>query len=214
MAKYSIDDSTLVAIGNAIREKNGTTEPMSPSEMIDAISALKLDGGGASSNEALDSMITRQIEVVESEALYVEKNTFYSCSQLIRATLPYAEYIGDNGFRECTRLVDLSIPNVLTLQSSSFRGCSKLEKVDLPKVNKIYASVFQSCTVLRTLILRSGTVCTMSNITALTSTPIDSGTGYIYVPSALVEEYKAATNWRDYADQIRAIEDYPEITGN
>lgn len=33
-----------------------------------------------------------------------------------------------------------------------------------------------------------------------------------YVPSALVEEYKSAPNWSTYAEQIRAIEDYPEIT--
>lgn len=34
-----------------------------------------------------------------------------------------------------------------------------------------------------------------------------------YVPTSLVEEYKSATNWSIYAEQIRAIEDYPEITG-
>lgn len=44
-------------------------------------------------------------------------------------------------------------------------------------------------------------------------TPMKSGTGYIYVPAALVDSYKAATNWSTYADQIRAIEDYPDITG-
>jgi hypothetical protein len=41
---------------------------------------------------------------------------------------------------------------------------------------------------------------------------IEDGTGYIYVPSALVETYKTASNWVTYAAQIRAIEDYPEIT--
>ena len=44
-------------------------------------------------------------------------------------------------------------------------------------------------------------------------TVIASGTGYVYVPSALVNSYKSATNWSTYADQIRAIEDYPDITG-
>lgn len=34
-----------------------------------------------------------------------------------------------------------------------------------------------------------------------------------YVPTSLVETYKSATNWSTYAEQIRAIEDYPEITG-
>ena len=36
---------------------------------------------------------------------------------------------------------------------------------------------------------------------------------YVYVPKALVGAYKSATNWSTYANQIRAIEDYPDITG-
>ena len=74
---------------------------------------------------------------------------------------------------------------------------------------------FYSCTSLSTLILRSDTVCTLTVVAndAFSGTPIISGTGYIYVPLALVDTYKAATNWSDIAAQIRAIEDYPEITG-
>jgi hypothetical protein len=43
---------------------------------------------------------------------------------------------------------------------------------------------------------------------AFDQSPIKSGTGYIYVPRALVEDYKVATNWSAYASQFRAIEDY------
>ena len=58
------------------------------------------------------------------------------------------------------------------------------------------------------LILRSETMATLAGTNALSSTPIASGTGYIYVPSALIEDYKVATNWSTYADQFRALEDY------
>ena len=37
------------------------------------------------------------------------------------------------------------------------------------------------------------------------STPIDRGTGSIYVPDALVENFKSATNWSNYADVIKPI---------
>ena len=57
------------------------------------------------------------------------------------------------------------------------------------------------------MIIRSDTVCTLNSTNAFTGTP------YIYVPSALVNSYKTATNWSSYAAQIRAIEDYPEICG-
>ena len=50
------------------------------------------------------------------------------------------------------------------------------------------------------------------NKNALQNTMIANGTGYIYVPAELVETYKTTSNWETYADQIRAIEDYPEIT--
>ena len=43
------------------------------------------------------------------------------------------------------------------------------------------------------------------------SSNISNGMGYIYVPADLVETYKADANWSACADQIRAIEDYPEV---
>lgn len=43
-----------------------------------------------------------------------------------------------------------------------------------------------------------------------TNTLIASGTGFIYVPDALVESYKTATNWSTYADQILPLSEYVE----
>jgi hypothetical protein len=51
------------------------------------------------------------------------------------------------------------------------------------------------------------------NVSGVNNTPIGKGTGYVYVPSALIETYKTATNWSTFAAQFRAIEDYPEICG-
>ena len=82
------------------------------------------------------------------------------------------------------------------------------------RVTSIGTYAFYSCSALVTVILRyTDAVCTLAGTNAFTSTPIASGTGYIYVPSALIDSYKAATNWSTYADQIRAIEDYPDICG-
>ena len=62
-------------------------------------------------------------------------------------------------------------------------------------------------------VLLAGRIYIILSIDAVSYTKISSGSGYIYVPAALVDGYKAAGNWQNYADQIRAIEDYPEITG-
>lgn len=45
MSKYAIEGSTLIAIGDAIREKTGDTATMTPVEMAGAI--LTISGGGS-----------------------------------------------------------------------------------------------------------------------------------------------------------------------
>ena len=47
MANVIINDANLVAIGDAIRAKNGTTNTYKPREMADAITNLPTGGGGA-----------------------------------------------------------------------------------------------------------------------------------------------------------------------
>lgn len=48
MANVIINDSNLTAIGNAIREKNGSTDTYKPREMAEAILAITTGGGGGS----------------------------------------------------------------------------------------------------------------------------------------------------------------------
>lgn len=95
----------------------------------------------------------------------------------------------------------------------AFLNCSNLAIVDLPSVLYIDSEAFNKCSALATFILRGNQLCALANANALNNTPIKSGTGYIYVPRAMVDSYKAASNWSTYANQFRAIEDYPEITG-
>lgn len=89
---------------------------------------------------------------------------------------------------------------------SAFKGCAALKFADLPIVNTLGSGVFSECGDLVALILRSETMCTLGG--TFSSDPFTAGTGYIYIPSALLDTYKAATNWSTYADQFRAIEDY------
>lgn len=95
----------------------------------------------------------------------------------------------------------------------AFYNSTALAVVDVPNVTSIEANSLYGCSALTALILRSATVCTMANTNALTNSAIAKGAGYIYVPRSLVDSYKAQTNFSTYAEQIRAIEDYPDITG-
>ena len=85
-------------------------------------------------------------------------------------------------------------------------------RVYFPKLaGSILTHDFNSCTALNALILGHSAVCPLKATTAFNNTPIAKGTGYIYVPRSLVDSYKTAENWSTFANQIRAIEDYPEV---
>ena len=96
-----------------------------------------------------------------------------------------------------------SIINIIG--NSAFQNCASLTTVNLPNVTSIGDNAFDSCGSLTSITLSSSTVCSLNNVNAFSDTPIESGTGYIYVPAELVDTYKAATNWSTYASQIVAI---------
>ena len=163
-------------------------------------------------SDVADAIVDRTITEIESNASSVGNHAFYYCRKLVKAVFPNAKTVGTNGFRDCTVLETAEFPVVQQLYDSAFRGDKKIVTMDLPKAVSIASYAFYG-SGLETLILKSQTVCTLGNVNGIGSTPIASGTGYIYVPAALVDSYKAATNWSTYAAQFRAIEDYPDICG-
>ena len=156
--------------------------------MSDFVSTVDSIGDEALINSIIDRSIT---EIQDNYTKTIGKYAFQGCEALTTVNFPAATSIGNNAFQNCSALTTADFPAATSIGSSTFRGCSKLT----------------------TVILRSGTMATLGNTQAFSGTPIESGTGYIYVPAALVDAYKAATNWSTYANQFRAIEDYPEICG-
>lgn len=171
----------------------------------------KIAGGGGDNDDAqsvLDALIDRKITEIESDVSLIGVNAFTACSYLVKADFPFAEKINGSAFYSCGRLKTTNFPRVKIIYASAFALCAELSILDFPSATSIGGAAFQNCAKFSTLILRSEAVCTLGNVSALSSTPISSGTGYIYVPSALIEEYKVATNWSTYAAQFRALEDY------
>lgn len=191
--------------------------------------------GGGGSDADLDALIANTITSVTSQVAAVRDRAFSSCTSVVSISLPAAKTIGKWAFMQCSKLATVNLPEATTLESSAFSSCpaltsvtipkvtslpsqglyncTALQKIDLPAVTSISDSVFMMDTKLTAVILRSATLVTLSNKSAFSSSGISAGTGYIYVPSSLVASYKTATNWSTYAEQIRAIEDYPDITG-
>ena len=147
-----------------------------------------------------------------------DRYMFAGCTALESANLPKLGAVPMYGFTRCSSLKNINLSGTYTLSSYAFYNCTGLTKVDLSYTEAISSydiksSVFNGCTALETLILRETERLWTLATGVFTNTKIASGTGYIYVPSALIEDYKVATNWSTYAAQFRAIEDYPEICG-
>lgn len=104
------------------------------------------------------------------------------------------------------------LPKLDTVPNSCFRDSKGITSVDLATATKIDTLAFYFCNALETLILRNpDTVCTLANTGALTGTKIAGGTGYVYVPDELVEEYRIATNWSSFTNQIRGLSDLDNV---
>ena len=206
MAEYLIQDTTLTGIANAIREKTGGTDPVAVSDMAAQIEGIQAGGGG---DDGLDALIDRSItEISSSSATSIGSYAFYSCIALTTADFPVATSIGSNAFYSCVALTTADFPVATSIGSYAFYFCRALTTADFPVATSIESNAFRSCSKLKSLLLRGNNVCTLSNANAFSSTPISSGTGYIYVPSALIEQYKASANWYIYAAQFRALEGY------
>ena len=100
---------------------------------------------------------------------------------------------------------------VQSIGNSALRSFSTLTSVDFPAVTTIGNYAFYGCKALTSVVLReTDTICNLSSIPAFDKTPIKDGTGYIYVPDALVDQYKTATNWSTYAANIKPLSEYTE----
>ena len=193
MAECLTNTTDLTAVADAIRAKGGISGPLVyPDGFVTAIQAIETGGGGGS-DELVNSLIDRTIS-----GTYVNNTV---------------TIIGRYGLADCTKLTSVVLPAVSAMDGNAMIGCAALTKADFSNLQNIRYSAFYSNKQLVTLIIRTQVVAKLENTSAFKDTPIASGRGYVYVPSALVNSYKSATNWSTYADQIRAIEDYPDITG-
>lgn len=149
------------------------------------------------------------LETVELPNLtQTNQYAFANCKALMNVILPKMTAVNGNVLNG-TAVSRLVLPSVTTASTNAMRNNAQLVYVDLPVCTSLDNYVFANNVKMETLILRSETVCTTSNsMFYYTNNPITKGAGYIYVPRALVDSYKSATNWSVYAAQFRALEDY------
>lgn len=97
-----------------------------------------------------------------------------------------------------------------------FWNCSSLKYCTIySDVGSVKRWCFDKCGALVAVILPDNVVTPLDDSSAFsTSSCKVGGSGRIYVPSALVESYKAATNWVTFANNILPIESNMAIVGD
>ena len=102
----------------------------------------------------------------------------------------------------CGSLSEIILPDGIT--AIMMRNCSSLKNIKIPKsVTNIAAQAFYECNIMEYYDFTDHeSVPTLANTNAFYRIPSDCE---IRVPMALVDEWKAATNWSTYADQIVGV---------
>lgn len=143
---------------------------------------------------------------------WVDFKAFNGCSRLLSISVPYLEYVGSNAFYDCRTLSTVSLPVVKRIWSQAFENCYSLKSVYISGTCSYIGNLaFYSCSNLSTITLNLSSVCKLSTDQYTSAglhfrdTPIDSGTGRIYVRASLVSAYKSASYWSQYSSQIFSI---------
>lgn len=146
--------------------------------------------------------------------------SFYDCKKLILNKLPTSlTKIESYCFYNNKKLAITEIPIGVTelLNHCCFYCDGLTELTCYGDITTIKNMSFSWCTRLTKFVLPNTTsVPSMSNKDAFEYTPIAGKTdftngelGYIYVKDTLLDSFKSATNWSNYADQIKPISELP-----
>lgn len=139
---------------------------------------------------------------------------FNYCPALESIDLPKCTTVGNFAFNHCEKLSNVNLPECVKVGQRSFLGCTVLSKIIFQKIERMAAGAFEECSNLETLIIKNDTkVCVIGKelrTNSLAGTKIESGNGYIYVPDKLVQQYKTAYGWDEYANQIKPLSEYTE----
>lgn len=167
---------------------------------------------GKGSDDLVNSILDRSItEFVSDDINSLGQYALAYNVNLTTLKLKNIKTTGNFSIANCSNLSDVYMPNLNLLGYAACENNASIKRLKIDVDTSFYARSLKNTSIETLILTCTDKISRLSDVNALTNTPIASGAGYIYVPTALIEDYKTATNWVTYADQFRAIEDYPEI---
>ena len=164
---------------------------------------LTICGTKLSNMSNLQQLTLSSIEEIPNEFCF-------RCSSLQSIDLPMCEYVGDSAFQSCTSLQSVNLPMCSYVASSAFYGCSSLQTVNLPMCeyvgnlalytyNNTIDTVYIGTSISK--VCQAGGPQIFANNTNTNGYHVKS----IFVPMSLVDAYKSAQYWSQYASLIFGI---------
>lgn len=180
-----IKDETLTAIGDAIREKTGKTNKLTPAEMATEIAGITTGSGGDPIVELFDDEI---VDFKNDNLTTLPESAFRSREKLVTVNCKNVTKLGRYVFYECPNLTTVSLPkmqtvdimcffhdanlttvkgfeNLVTIGNQAFAYCKKFEFNKFGRLTKtIDAYAFNYCHALKKLFIPSTLTTIRSNV--------------------------------------------------
>ena len=209
--------------------ENGTTVE----DVTDYASAQIITNVQAQTIDTLDAIFEGTLTEYENSSVDFVPAVFcrYETDKSLKLSFPNAPYIKNYAFSYMQCLgAEFSFPEVVEIYAYAFQGAAKYQGISsysetlrFPKCTTCAAYAFSYQTLFGTIIfdkcvnifmntfaytgcdivLLSDTVCPLNS-----SSGLMGFTGTVYVPDALVDSYKSATNWSSYASKIDALSNW------
>lgn len=132
--------------------------------------------------------------------LTIGANAFSDCTNLRYISFPECRYIDESAFTRVGALSSVYFQKCSEIGSGAFSRAANIQIASFPSCEKINNYAFYHAAAKLSLYLMGSSVATLAGSYAFEWTSFN-----VYVPSSLVNTYKAATNWATYAARIVGI---------
>ena len=164
------------------------------------------DGVTSIGNSAFRNCYSLASITIPDGVTSIDHYAFSSSYSLASITIPTGvTSIGESDFENCHSIASITIPDgVTSIGNYSFSHCRSLASITIPTgVTSIGNYSFSSCYGMRYYDFSACTaIPALSNKNAFGSIPSDC---QMLIPSALYNNWKAATNWTTYASYMVAV---------